>query len=298
MPTSHDLKGLMKFMSRDPWDECFDEIFEDHFGAVLGGDMKFADLADVIGDDGAMVLWGCAFEDFLTQEFEVPGGNIVDEYLRRRGWKEGAQSKAYMKALRGSVMSLYEVSEVVPGKSLMARDLVRGGGLIAVSEGTATKTLKQWDRIAARIVPVMGKHVLAGGLLPFTLRATDMLFERLHEAFGEDDAGNLPVINDADLGELTFLFTDAWLLDTLGTLANVPSVRNADGDDFVLHTVSFPLAAGVSQKQLAAHLKALPGLQQENSKFWNWLADKPQGRAGPRRPARFLWTRPWMTVAR
>ena len=57
-----------------------------------------------------------------------------------------------MKALRSSVMSLYEVSEIVPGKSLRARDLIRDGDLIPVSEGTATRTLKQWDRIAARIV--------------------------------------------------------------------------------------------------------------------------------------------------
>lgn len=128
--------------------------------------MEFEDIAEILGDDWAMTLWGCAFEDFLTQDFG--GGNIVDAYLRRRGWKENAQAKAYMKALRTSIMSLYEVSDIVPGKSLMARDLVRGGEPLAVSEGTATKTLKQWDRIAARIVPVMGKNVFAGGLLPFT----------------------------------------------------------------------------------------------------------------------------------
>ena len=65
-------------------------------------------------------------------------------------------------------MSLYEVSEMVPGKSFLARDLIRGGDPVKVSEGTATNTLKQWDRIAARIVPVLGKTVLAGGLLPFS----------------------------------------------------------------------------------------------------------------------------------
>ncbi|MDE4589014.1 hypothetical protein LOF17_14805 [Sinorhizobium meliloti] len=178
MPTSHDLKGLMKFLAREEWRECFGEVFYDHFGPVLdAGDMDFEDIAEILGDDWAMTLWGCAFEDFLTQDFEVEGGNIVDEYLKRRGWKENAQAKNYMKALRTSVMSLYEVSEIVPGKSLAARDLVRGGDPIAVSEGTATSTLKQWDRIAARIVPVMGTNVFAGGLLPFTPQATDALFD-------------------------------------------------------------------------------------------------------------------------
>jgi hypothetical protein len=35
MPTSHDLKGLMKFLARDEWSECFDEVFDEHFGPVL-----------------------------------------------------------------------------------------------------------------------------------------------------------------------------------------------------------------------------------------------------------------------
>ncbi|MFW8584702.1 hypothetical protein ACOJBM_06745 [Rhizobium beringeri] len=35
MPTSHDLKGLMKFLAREEWRECFDEVFYDHFGPVL-----------------------------------------------------------------------------------------------------------------------------------------------------------------------------------------------------------------------------------------------------------------------
>nr|WP_319022909.1 hypothetical protein [Mesorhizobium sp. B4-1-4] len=183
----------MKFLDRDEWRGCFEEVFDEHFGPVLEvGDAEFEDLAEVIGDDWAMILWGCAFEDFLTQDFDVEGGNIVDEYLKRRGWKEGARTKTYMKALRTSIMSLYEVSDIVPGKSLVARDLIRGGDPIVVSEGTATKALKQWDRIAARIVPVMGKNILAGGLLSFTPRATEMLLDGLQRTFGKRARRNSP----------------------------------------------------------------------------------------------------------
>ena len=51
----------------------------------------------------------------------------LDEYLKRRGWKESVPTREYMVGLRRSVLSLYEVSEVVPGESLALRDLVRGG---------------------------------------------------------------------------------------------------------------------------------------------------------------------------
>jgi hypothetical protein len=283
MPTSHDLKGLMKFLARDEWRPCFQEVLGDHFGPVLdAGDMEFNDLAGIIGDEWAMTLWGCAFEDFLTLEFEeVTGINIVDEYLRRRGWKESAQSRAYMKALRSSVMSLYEVSEIVPGKSLMARDLIRGGDLIPVSEGTATRTLKQWDRIAARIVPVLGKNIFAGGLLPFTPQATDALFDGLRQVFGRKNAKKLPTIKDKELQAAASIFTLSWLFDTLERAVGTtrPTITNAEGDEIVFHETRFPLAAGATQKDVAIRLNPIPGMSQENAKFWNWLEKDPGGRA-------------------
>jgi hypothetical protein len=94
-------------------------------------------------------VWGCAFEDFLTRDFD-DGSNVVDDYLKRRGWKEGASTRAYMAALRTSVMSLYEVSDIVRDTSFRARDLVRGGEPVLISERSATRSLKQWDRIATR----------------------------------------------------------------------------------------------------------------------------------------------------
>lgn len=286
MPTSHDLKGLMKFLAREEWREGFDEVFYDHFGPVLdAGDMDFEDIAEILGEVWAMTLWGCAFEDFLTQDFEVESGNIVDEYLKRRGWKENAQVKAYMKALRTSVMSLYEVSEIVPGKSLVARDLIRGGEPIPVSEGTAMKTLKQWDRIAARIVPVMGKNVFAGGLLPFTPQATDALFDGLRQMFGKKNAKKLPAIKDEELQAAASMFTLSWLFDTLERAMGLPSMQNADGDELIFHDVRFPLASGVTQKDIAARVSGIPGMSQETAKFWNWLEQKlKQGarkRTGP-----------------
>ncbi len=279
MPTSPDLKGLMKFLARDEWSECFDEVFYDHFGPVLDASgIDFEDIAEILGEVWSMTLSGCAFEDFLTQDFEVEGGNIVDEYLKRRGWKENAQAKAYMTALRTSVMSLYEVSEVVPGKSLMARDLIRGGEPLAVSEGTATKTLKQWDRIAARIVSVMGKDVFAGGLLPFTPQATDALLDGLRQVFGKKNAKKLPAIKDEDLQAAAPMFTHSWLIDTLERTMDMPRLQNADGDDLVFHDVRFPLASGTTQKDIAPRVNSIPGMSQESAKFWNWLEDPPQSK--------------------
>ena len=59
---------------------------------------------------------------------------------------------------------------------------------MVVSERTATRTLKTWDRIAARIVGHNGKAILAGGLLSFTLEASEGLFARLRDNLSEASA--------------------------------------------------------------------------------------------------------------
>jgi len=280
MAAGHDLKGLTKFLGREEWQEPFDEVCEEHFGTVLeAADIEFEELAAMLGGDTTSNLWGCAFEDFLTRSFAVEGHNIVDEYLRRRGWKEGALTKAYMKALQSSVMSLYEVSEIVPGKSLLARDLIRGGEPVCVSEGTATRTLRQWDRIAARIVPVMGKNILTGGLLPFTTEASETLFDGLRRVFDKKDAKKIPVLKDDDLRPAAAVFTVSWLFDVLRKSTSAPEIRNSDGDELLFHDVRFSLAEGVAQEDIAAPLNAIPGMAQETESFWNWLGDSPESGA-------------------
>ena len=90
MASKHMLDGLIKWSTREHWVDRFELILS--------------------------TVWACAFEDFLTREFD-DGENAVDDYLKRRGWKESASIRAYMAALRRSTMSLYEVSDIVRGTS-------------------------------------------------------------------------------------------------------------------------------------------------------------------------------------
>jgi hypothetical protein len=85
-------------------------------------------------------------------------GNIVDLYQKRRGWKETALNRAYFTALRDTPVSLYEVSEDQPGISMVLRDLLSGAAPVTVREKSATRTLKQWDRIAVETVQFPGVH--------------------------------------------------------------------------------------------------------------------------------------------
>lgn len=280
-----NLSRLVKFLDRDDWALLFEEVMGDHFWPVMdefGLDQD--EITEVLGTHWVMTLWGCAFEDFLTQAFEPDGRTFVDIYLKSRGFKETARSKAYLKAISASVISLYEVSEVVPGKSFLARDLLRGGDPVTVSEATATQTLRQWEKIAARIVQIGDANVITGGLLPYSMEASEALFDGLKEVSGKKRSCKTLILDDDTLRLAAPLFTHAWLFDTLPRVLgdNQPLVCNSDGDDIVFHEVRFPLEAGIIEKDIADRFAGMDELRQENPQFWNWLGQRPS--AGAARP--------------
>ncbi len=157
-----------------------DVVAEHLMPALEGFEIDQDGLADLLGEQWSGVLWGFGFEDFLGQRYE--DGNIVDLYLKRRGWKETALNKANFAALRDAPVSLYEVSDVQPGTSMVLRDLLSDAAPVTVREKSGTRTLKQWDRIAVRVVAERDHHVISGALLPFRAEAVDFLFAGLRDA--------------------------------------------------------------------------------------------------------------------
>ena len=287
MKPSHDLAGLMKFATRPDWREHLGDALGDHFGAAMKEfDLDHEEIAEIVGDHWASVLWGGAFEDLATREVDPDGRNLIDDYLKRRGWNETGPAKAYMRALRVSVTSLYEVSDIEPGQSLLARDLIRGGEPVRVSERSATKSLVQWDRIGARIVIVGNKNVLAGGVLSFTMEAADALLAGLRKAEGKRSPRAKLSIDDTALRGLAHLMSAAWLFDVIPKATGMvapPTLLNSDGEEVVFHRVRFGFARGVAQAVIAERLDTLSALQRENARFWNWLGQPPGASPPPRR---------------
>jgi hypothetical protein len=302
MASAKSLAGLMKWVRRAEWQDAFDELLHRHLAPVCGeADIALDELPELIGDQDFAVLWGCVFEDFLAHNLDN-GRNIVDHYLKRRGWKESASNKAYMIALRSSVMSLYEVSGIVRDASFLARDLVRGGEPVRVSERSGTRSLKPWDRIAARVVQVGTRTEMAGGALLFDYDTSEAVLKAIRRAGkkARKNAGKLARqlgrdIDDPVLAEAltdteilrcsAFLFTNIWLDDLLERTLDpvVPQMCNTEGDEIIFSTVSYPVKPEVTADAIGLALAAVPGLYPESETFWNWI--EPQKKAGKARPA-------------
>jgi hypothetical protein len=75
--------------TREPWRDRFDAVLEDHVLADLRRDRPRGrrDRLDPRRGLFMSTVWACAFEDLLTRS-STTASNIVDDYLKRRGWKE------------------------------------------------------------------------------------------------------------------------------------------------------------------------------------------------------------------
>ncbi|MGY8709726.1 hypothetical protein RAD16_28640 [Bradyrhizobium sp. 18BD] len=292
MAGKHILDGLIKWSMRDRWADQFEAIFEDHLMQTCdetGLDMD--EIASTVGEGLFMsTVWACAFEDFLTREFE-DGENAIDDYLKRRGWKESASVRTYMAALRNSTMSLYEVSDIVRGTSFLARDLIRGGEPVLISERSATQSLKPWDRIAARVIQVGSRTQIGGGLLVFDHETSEILLESLRklDSLSSEEKRELAEANGYEFDEDAFsdlspterlrasapIFTTVWLIDAIGRIQSprIPDLRNAEGDEVMLCEARFPLAVRTTEHDIRAVLEARPEFRARSSASWSWVSD-------------------------
>lgn len=275
MSVRNDISGLLGYISREAvWRERLQDVVAEHLMPALEEfEVDQDELADLLGKQWSGVLWGCGFEDLLGQQYE--DGNIVDLYLKRRGWKETALNRAYFAALRDTPVSLYEVSDVQPGTSMVLRDLLGDSEPITVHEQSATRSLTQWARIAVRVVAEDDHHVISGALLPFSAEAADLLFAGLRDALRLKKRDVLRLTRD-QLLSCAPIFTSAWLFTELPRvlIPTQPELCNSDGDEMMFHDLHFPLAASVTQKDVAGRLDRVKGLFPEGPRLWHWLAQK------------------------
>jgi hypothetical protein len=287
--------AIMKWSQRDDWSEQRATVFADHFGPALEDfEMTMEQVIDVLGSKGFMPLLECALEDFMTYDFEPDGRNVVDDYLKRRGWKESAPVKSYLRAVQCSVMSVYEVVETAPGSHFHARDLVRGGAPVRVEDRLASQDLIQWDRIAARLLEIKGKTYLSAGVLRLSFddaaemvatlgKVERQLLNKVRrplrqEGLTEIDISRLPAA-EVILGEMAPLFTRVWLATMLELLLDrsPPEIRNAEGESVEWCETRLPLLDRDSREQIEARLDALPELARASTerRKWTWLAVSP-----------------------
>jgi hypothetical protein len=290
-PSDKAIANIMKWAERPEWSHERDAVFDEHFTKAadrLG--LSAQELYDELSDHGYLgMLFGVAFEDLVSRRFDPDDRNLIDDYLKRRGWRESPVSRRYLTALRDSRMSLYEVVDVSRGHHVDLRDLVCGGDVRRVHEHLGTEQLVRWDRLAARVLPMAGKNMFSGGILPFPhdaaedllaalARTKKRLLRQATKIGGKEAAAKaLPParLNEMLLAGACRLFTQVWLMDTLEKLSwPLPGVVNADGESFAFTQTRFPLRPE-NVKKIEQRLDAAPAWDRDPDDVprWSWLRE-------------------------
>lgn len=282
MGTRNDIDGLLHFIGRDEvWRDRLSEVMDEHLLPALEEfDIDVDELDDILGAPWPNVLWGCGFEDFVGRRYEPKGQNIVDLYLKRQGWTESVQNRAYLGGLRDAPVRLYEVIAVEPGVSMVLRNLLGESEPITVREKSATQSLKKWAKIAGRVVKQQDHNVISGALLAFPPDAVELLHDSLWQALKLRKNQRVNLTAD-QLHEIAPLFTNAWLFTSLSRAMDPepPQITNSDGDDLMFHDLRFAFDTGVLQRDVAARLNTVADLVSEGQRFWSWMAGSRKTRA-------------------
>ena len=288
-------ENLVKWSARGEWEALQREAYAAHFEPVIDSLDLPDDALDVLPDDAAGMLSVFILEDFFTARFGEHGErNVIDDYLKRRGWRESVPARRYLEALRDSTVSLYEVVDIVPGRHMTVRDLILGGEAVRVEEKLGSQAAALWDRLAARVVAVHGKNRFTGAVLHFRHELSQQLLTAFEKMAGElqrdirSDAGKRQAaapVTRAVAREVMVrtpffarILSQFWMFDAVVQVrAPAPELRNTDDEAIVFCEVRFPLKG--DEARVAA---VLDGSRSSNAK-------KTASRAGygsPRGPRR------------
>ena len=296
-------QNLVQWTARGEWDALQREFFEAHFEPVTDGIDLPDDAFEVLADEDGGMLSVFVLEEFFTARFGEHGElNVVDDYLKRRGWRESVPARRYLEALRDSTLSLYEVIDIVRGRHMTVRDLLLGGAPVRVEEKLGSQGAAPWDRLAARIVPVRGKYRFTGAILRFRHELSRELLTALEKMAGElqdgirKDSGKrgatAPVTRELarEVMVRTPLFarilSQFWLFDAVvRARAPAPELRNTDDEAMLLCEVRFPLNSDAPR--VVYVLDGIEGFEREEDgePRWRWFAaGSPLYRASRHRP--------------
>ena len=298
-------ENLVKWSARGEWEALQREAYAAHFEPVVDSLDLPDDALDVLPDDAAGMLSVFILEDFFTARFGEHGErNVIDDYLKRRGWRESVPGRRYLAALRDSTVSLYEVVDIVPGRHMTVRDLILGGAAVRVEEKLGSQAAALWDCLAARVVSVHGKNRFTGAILRFRHELSQQLLTTFEKMAGElqrdihGDAGNrqaaAPVTRAVarEVMVRTPLFarilSQLWMFDAVvQARAPAPELRNTDDEAIVFCEVRFPLKGDAAR--VAAVLDGLEEFEREEDGVARWIwfaAGSPLQRAARHRRGR------------
>ena len=169
-------------------------------------------------------------------------------------------------------MGLYEVQTVIPGESLVLKDLFTRRS-VKVLERSASRSLRKWDALFTRIARMGEVGLITGPVLEVPRRKLQWAIDSLKKF--TDEPGDRSVTwarffkNHWD--DVPYLWFLLWVSPFEGM-----ELQNFDGHDLRDISVAYSLVAG-GGAQASARLDGIDELSRDDDERWAWVEERDRG---------------------
>jgi hypothetical protein len=210
------------------------------------------------------------FDMWFALDRSLESGRRPVDHLLELERDVSAGARQYLQSLARTSVRLYEVADIVPGQSLLLREVFEGRDL-RVMERTLSRMIEPHSLIAARIVTesVSGDPEIERGILPIPRSLRDTVLEQIARARDEDlEAGFSEIEIDR---RVTPLYHQAWLS---AFDRPVPQLHNTDGEPLVWTKLVFRVR---DRARTLDALRTAAELHDEGDDTFGWSGTNPRG---------------------
>ncbi|MRG94993.1 YecA family protein [Polyangium spumosum] len=204
----------------------------------------------------------CVFQWWLFFDARNGAGVTLAEHLLAHARDLRAGERSYLEMGRASAMLLYDIIAVEPGESVTVRNVLDGGET-RVRERSASRAVRPWDLVAARVFArgASGFPEFDGGILPLPSHLRSWLIMGLEKARAELDGADFRT-------SLAPFFFEVWFNP------KKPTLVNHDGDRLLFTTTYFDV---LDEAKLAAALDHASELHRDDdAECWRWVGSGGQ----------------------
>ena len=260
---------------------------------------SFESITSLLGEEVFEIVYPCAYEFFITGEYQNVDGsnkswNIIDQFLEARAKSLSKNEISYLTSLKNSYMSVYEVVDVVPDKSLTVRDIIQELPAVTIQEKLATRGLSKGNYVGLRMANEGDKAVMAGGALLLKDDYVEDLVTELQDissmmlaSFTKRRREKLGLsMEQIELMQKQLWAKEiaaAWIDAELKEQQSSPIIQNVDGEALQICTVRFPVLG--SKKKIRKIIGDLPDVElvepEDTKSPWIWHSN--QSKSGVQR---------------
>jgi len=256
---SHLINSLFEFVAR-----FYKDIIPEAYDFFWDGQPPEETLPEEYAD-----FTQINFHEWLLFDYIVePDGykTIVDLY-REHAKNLSDAEKEMMNIFKNSVLSLYEVQEVMPEQGLILKDLLLGGEYV-VQEKSGTRGLFKWDIFATRILFIDEKFIICGSVYPYPVEEKQHIIDGVKSEYRDFKRENPTATLQDCLKVVGSMFNDIWY--DIVTSDRRPGIRTKTGEPVMFCKAVFTFS---DRNEMVKRLKACRELAADGKTRYSWLEE-------------------------